>query len=181
MHQEERQPLLPGPSHAPAPYSSTSAHSSRQKAPPKIVTHALNPPPPATTADERHGTGKDATANRSWCRSIFKFFQGLGKFFLILALGTVILVIVLEYTLPSLEECVASFAMIHRDPWICVKCLRLLTTSFFLFQLCSLREDRKNLHFPRSLEDLEALRKILSVYMDMHYYRVVFGFLTIYV
>jgi len=42
------------------------------------------------------------------------------------------------------------------------------------------REDRKNFHFPRSLEDLEALRKILIVYMDKHYFRVVFGFLTVY-
>lgn len=42
------------------------------------------------------------------------------------------------------------------------------------------REHRKDLHFPHSLEDLEALRKILSVYMDKHYYRVLFGFLTIY-
>ncbi|KAF9346878.1 hypothetical protein BGX34_003553 [Mortierella sp. NVP85] len=48
------------------------------------------------------------------------------------------------------------------------------------FLLMLFREDRKNFHFPRSLEDLEALRKILIVYMDKHYFRVVFGFLTVY-
>ncbi|KAG0039582.1 Transmembrane protein 41B [Podila clonocystis] len=82
---------------------------------------------------------------RSWYRSLLKFFRGLGKFFLILALGTVVLVLVLQYTLPSVDE-----------------------------------EHRKDLHFPHSLEDLEALRKILSVYMDKHYYRVMVGFLTVY-
>ncbi|KAF9423950.1 hypothetical protein BGZ94_008119 [Podila epigama] len=82
---------------------------------------------------------------RSWYRSLIKFFRGLGKFFLIVALGTVVLVLVLQYTLPSVDE-----------------------------------EQRKNLHFPHSLEDLEALRKILSVYMDKHYYRVMVGFLTVY-
>ncbi|KAG0331306.1 Transmembrane protein 41B [Podila horticola] len=89
---------------------------------------------------------KGATSTwRSWYRSLLKFFRGLGKFFLILALGTVVLVLVLQYTLPSVDE-----------------------------------EHRKDLHFPHSLEDLEALRKILSVYMDKHYYRVMVGFLTVY-
>ncbi|KAF9169699.1 hypothetical protein BGX20_009943 [Mortierella sp. AD010] len=82
---------------------------------------------------------------KAWLHAIFKFFQGLGKFFLILALGTIVLVVVLQYTLPSVDE-----------------------------------EHRKDMHFPHSLEDLEALRKILIVYMDKHYYRVMFGFLTIY-
>ncbi|KAG0094624.1 Transmembrane protein 41B, partial [Podila epicladia] len=89
---------------------------------------------------------KGATSTwRSWYRTLLKFFRGLGKFFLILALGTVVLVLVLQYTLPSVDE-----------------------------------EHRKDLHFPHSLEDLEALRKILSVYMDKHYYRVMVGFLTVY-
>ncbi|KAF9578755.1 hypothetical protein BGW38_005294, partial [Lunasporangiospora selenospora] len=82
---------------------------------------------------------------RSWYRSILRLFKELGKFFLILALGTIFVGVVLQYTLPRVDE-----------------------------------EHRKDLHFPHSLEDLEALRKILVVYMDKHYYRVVFGFLTIY-
>lgn len=48
---------------------------------------------------------KGATSTwRSWYRSLLKFFRGLGKFFLILALGTVVLVLVLQYTLPSVDE-----------------------------------------------------------------------------
>ncbi|KAF9337755.1 hypothetical protein BG006_002789, partial [Podila minutissima] len=47
---------------------------------------------------------KGATSTwRSWCRSLLKFFRGLGKFFLILALGTIILVLVLQYTLPRVD------------------------------------------------------------------------------
>ncbi|KAF9138414.1 hypothetical protein BGX30_009198 [Mortierella sp. GBA39] len=99
----------------------------------------------STSEDEDPAAAKDQSTWRAWYRSIFKFFQGLGKFFLILGLGTVVLVLVLQYTLPSVDE-----------------------------------EHRKDMHFPHSLEDLEALRKILSVYMDKHYYRVLFGFLTIY-
>lgn len=110
--------------------------------PTKVVTHSPHVP----TADERRDPVKATVAKNRRCKAVFKFFQGLGKFFLILGLGTVILILVLQYTMPSFEE-----------------------------------EDRKNLHFPRSLEDLEALRKILVVYMDRHYYRVVFGFLTVYV
>ena len=47
---------------------------------------------------------KGASTWRSWYRSLFKFFRGLGKFFLILAVGTVVLVLVLQYTLPSVDE-----------------------------------------------------------------------------
>ncbi|KAG0046448.1 hypothetical protein BGZ83_008388 [Gryganskiella cystojenkinii] len=82
---------------------------------------------------------------RGWYRSLVQFFQGLGKFFLILALGTIFLIVVLNYTLPSVDE-----------------------------------EQRKDLHFPHSLEDLEALRKILADSVDKHYFRVLFGFLTVY-
>ncbi|KAF9547584.1 hypothetical protein EC957_008240 [Mortierella hygrophila] len=99
----------------------------------------------STSEDEDPTAAKDQSTWRAWYRSVFNFFQGLGKFFLILGLGTIVLVLVLQYTLPSVDE-----------------------------------EHRKDMHFPHSLEDLEALRKILSVYMDKHYYRVLFGFLTIY-
>ncbi|GJJ78225.1 hypothetical protein EMPS_10584 [Entomortierella parvispora] len=95
--------------------------------------------------DEDEVAVKPVVGWRGWYRSLLQLFQGLGKFFLILALGTLILFLVLKYTLPSVDE-----------------------------------EQRKDLHFPHSLEDLEALRKILSGYMDKHYYRVMFGFLTIY-
>ncbi|KAF9381790.1 Transmembrane protein 41B, partial [Podila verticillata] len=133
-----------------------------------ITSYGATPPPPPTavavvpssydvhdhdTTDEDDDdeiealdAAKGATSTwRSWYRSLLKFFRGLGKFFLILAVGTVVLVLVLQYTLPSVDE-----------------------------------EQRKDLHFPHSLEDLEALRKILSVYMDKHYYRVMVGFLTVY-
>ncbi|KAF9215051.1 hypothetical protein BGZ59_002415 [Podila verticillata] len=132
-----------------------------------ITSYGATPPPPTAVAvvpssydvhdhdttdedddDEIEAldAAKGATSTwRSWYRSLLKFFRGLGKFFLILAVGTVVLVLVLQYTLPSVDE-----------------------------------EQRKDLHFPHSLEDLEALRKILSVYMDKHYYRVMVGFLTVY-
>ncbi|KAF9915462.1 hypothetical protein BX616_006102, partial [Lobosporangium transversale] len=79
--------------------------------------------------DINKNISKDDNSSSGWkarFHTISKFFQGLGKFFLILAVGTIILVLVLQYTLPRVDE-----------------------------------EQRKDLHFPHSLEDLEALRKIL--------------------
>ncbi|KAF9098204.1 hypothetical protein BGX23_006808 [Mortierella sp. AD031] len=149
---EQRQPLLAG-SKQPPTVSSYNATTTTPTTPD-------TPPPPTTTthtsydgysSEDNHSSNDDSAAAkdqstwRAWYRSIWKFSQGLGKFFLILGLGTIVLVLVLQYTLPSVDE-----------------------------------EHRKDLHFPHSLEDLEALRKILSVYMDKHYYRVMFGFLTIY-
>ncbi|KAF9195148.1 hypothetical protein BGZ51_004575 [Haplosporangium sp. Z 767] len=166
LENEQRRPLLaPSPPPSPPPqqvqrptspsYNTTTPHSSS--------TTITNPTTTTSaTAYERGNIysddydddevdndndviNKGVSKWRGWYRSIFQFFQGLGKFFLILALGTIILYLVLQYTLPRVDD-----------------------------------EHRKDLHFPHSLEDLEALRKILIVYMDKHYYRVLFGFLTIY-
>jgi hypothetical protein len=49
-------------------------------------------------------TAKAAAGWRGWYRSLLHLFRGLGKFFLILALGTIVLVLVLKYTLPSVDE-----------------------------------------------------------------------------
>ncbi|KAF9935233.1 hypothetical protein FBU30_006318 [Linnemannia zychae] len=138
---EQRQPLLKHT--AQSSYKSTTPAIGSSGA---TNTHASDD---GYSSDDNREDDLDAAKEhskwRSWYRSIMKFFRGLGKFFLILGIGTVILVVVLQYTLPSVDE-----------------------------------EHRKDLHFPHSLEDLEALRKILSVYMDKHYYRVMFGFITIY-
>ncbi|KAG0213129.1 Transmembrane protein 41B [Mortierella sp. GBA30] len=146
--QEQRQPLLAG-QNKPTVYSASSS-------PQLSSTSTVNPAPDIEqgvavthyepdTDDDTDSPVKETSKWRAWYRSIFGLCRGLGKFFLILALGTIILFVVLQYTLPRVDE-----------------------------------EHRKDLHFPHSLEDLEALRKILIVYMDKHYYRVVVGFLTIY-
>ncbi|KAG0003252.1 hypothetical protein BGZ79_001291 [Entomortierella chlamydospora] len=137
---EQSRPLLTG-SPPPRAYETTPNNAS------VIASEAIGYHPEYETDsddDDEIGPPK-IPAWKAWLHTIFKFFQGLGKFFLILALGTIVLIVVLQYTLPSVDE-----------------------------------EHRKDIHFPHSLEDLEALRKILIVYMDKHYYRVMFGFLTIY-
>ncbi|KAF9129981.1 hypothetical protein BGW39_003586 [Mortierella sp. 14UC] len=150
---EQRQPLLTGskqPHHALPSYNATTSTAAPATA--RTTTddgyssednhiHSSS----SSSEEDDPAAAKHQSSWKAWYLSIFKFFRGLGKFFLILGLGTVVLVLVLQYTLPSVDE-----------------------------------EHRKDLHFPHSLEDLEALRKILSVYMDKHYYRVMFGFLTIY-
>ncbi|KAF9150104.1 Transmembrane protein 41B [Linnemannia schmuckeri] len=148
---EQRRPLLSGSNHNPHPISSYNATSAATRATGSTTYtqddgySSEDNRTSSTSEDDDPAAAKDQSTWRAWYRSILKFFQGLGKFFLILGLGTIVLVLVLQYTLPSVDE-----------------------------------EHRKDLHFPHSLEDLEALRKILSVYMDKHYYRVLFGFLTIY-
>ncbi|KAF9353338.1 hypothetical protein BGX26_008887 [Mortierella sp. AD094] len=138
---EQSRPLLTG-SPPPRAYNTTPSNTS------VIAAEAIGYHPDYDTDsddDDEIGPPKKIPVWKTWFHAIFNFFQGLGKFFLILALGTIILILVLQYTLPSVDE-----------------------------------EQRKDMHFPHSLEDLEALRKILIVYMDKHYYRVMFGFLTIY-
>ncbi|KAG0239137.1 hypothetical protein BGW41_007908 [Actinomortierella wolfii] len=119
-------------------------HSSRRAS--TTTTPAFTPPSSSEDEiDEESVDFKQIPRWRKWYSSFLRFFRGLGKFILILAIGTGILVLVLRYTLPSVDE-----------------------------------EHRKDLHFPHSLEDLEALRKILVVYMDKHYFRVMLGFVTVY-
>ncbi|KAK3808988.1 MAG: snare associated Golgi protein-domain-containing protein [Linnemannia gamsii] len=156
---EQRQPLLAGSKqqqhpHAVPSYNATSSTPAAVTTAPTTDdgyssedNHNHNNSNSSSSGedDDDPAAAKDQSTWKAWYRSILKFFRGLGKFFLILGLGTIVLVLVLQYTLPSVDE-----------------------------------EHRKDLHFPHSLEDLEALRKILSVYMDKHYYRVMFGFLTIY-
>ncbi|KAF8932924.1 snare associated Golgi protein-domain-containing protein [Dissophora ornata] len=151
LEHEQRQPLLSGPG-SPAPprsFSTTptlpSDYSATQT--PDFINDSSTYEDDDDDDDEyeHDHTAKNTPRWKAWYRNVLKFFQGLGQFFLILAIGTIILILVLEYTLPRVDE-----------------------------------EHRKDLHFPHSLEDLEALRKILVVYMDMHYYRVMFGFLTVY-
>lgn len=145
---EQRQPLLSASKQNPHPtpsYNTTSTSTGSTTLTQDDGYSSEDNRTSTTSEDEDPAAAKDHSTWKAWYRSIFKFFQGLGKFFLILGLGTIVLVLVLQYTLPSVDE-----------------------------------EHRKDLHFPHSLEDLEALRKILSVYMDKHYYRVLFGFLTIY-
>ncbi|KAF8962938.1 Transmembrane protein 41B [Entomortierella lignicola] len=140
---EQSRPLLSG-SPPPTIHNDTTTHSDSTVVAAEAIGY--HPEYETDTDDEDEiGPPKKIPAWKGWLHAIFKFFQGLGKFFLILALGTIILILVLQYTLPSVDE-----------------------------------EQRKDMHFPHSLEDLEALRKILIVYMDKHYYRVMFGFLTIY-
>ncbi|KAG0365837.1 snare associated Golgi protein-domain-containing protein [Gamsiella multidivaricata] len=147
--EEQRQPLLSGSqqqhasgSHSTAPtYASIAATGLTQES----RVDADNEVDSSSDDNNTEITTKGVSGWRAWYRTILKFFQGLGKFFLILAIGTIILILVLQYTLPRVDE-----------------------------------EQRKDLHFPHSLEDLEALRKILTVYMEKHYYRVMFGFLTVY-
>jgi len=54
--------------------------------------------------DEVAATAKPVAGWRGWYWSVLQLFQGLGKFFLILAVGTLILFLVLKYTLPSVDE-----------------------------------------------------------------------------
>lgn len=54
--------------------------------------------------DEVLASAKPVAGWRGWYQSLLQLFQGLGKFFLILALGTLILFLVLKYTLPSVDE-----------------------------------------------------------------------------
>ncbi|KAG0023776.1 Transmembrane protein 41B [Entomortierella chlamydospora] len=118
---EQSRPLLTG-SPPPRAYETTPNNAS------VIASEAIGYHPEYETDsddDDEIGPPK-IPAWKAWLHTIFKFFQGLGKFFLILALGTIVLIVVLQYTLPSVDE-----------------------------------EHRKDIHFPHSLEDLEALRKIL--------------------
>ncbi|KAG0308679.1 Transmembrane protein 41B [Dissophora globulifera] len=147
---EQRKPLLAGQESPLPPRSYNTTPTPDQPSAGAYIHY--NPTYPSDTEDEDEDeaeiqgiSSKKTSRWKAWYRTVLQFFQGLGKFFLILALGTIILVLVLKYTLPSVDE-----------------------------------EQRKDLHFPHSLEDLEALRKILIVYMDKHYYRVVIGFLTVY-
>ncbi|KAF9438729.1 Transmembrane protein 41B [Entomortierella beljakovae] len=120
---QQAQPLL-GTSPSPHGHSNITANNHTIVAEDVIGYH-----PEYDTDDEDDdeiAPPKDQPVWKSWFHSVMRFFQGLGKFFLILALGTAVLLLVLKYTLPSVDE-----------------------------------EQRKDLHFPHSLEDLEALRKIL--------------------
>jgi hypothetical protein len=110
---EQRRPLLSGSKQSPQPsYNATNA--------PTGVTTTTTTTPPHNTQDDGYSSednhtsitnesedpaaAKDQSTWKAWYRSIFKFFQGLGKFFLILGVGTVVLVLVLQYTLPRVDE-----------------------------------------------------------------------------
>ncbi|KAF9112294.1 Transmembrane protein 41B [Mortierella sp. AM989] len=97
---EQGRPLLTG-SPPPRAYSTTLNNSST------IAPNAIGYRPnyeADSDDDDEIGPPKKLPVWKAWLYAIFKFFQGLGKFFLILALGTIILVIVLQYTLPSVDE-----------------------------------------------------------------------------
>ena len=109
---DQRQPLLAAQRHATTDYSATN---SPQASSPNTASPALDLEHGARThyepdidSDDNEDPVKETSKWRAWYRSIFKFFQGLGKFFLILAVGTIILVVVLQYTLPRVDEYVPA-------------------------------------------------------------------------
>ncbi|KAF9208564.1 hypothetical protein BGZ49_008431 [Haplosporangium sp. Z 27] len=99
---EQSRPLLPG-SPPPTIHNDTTTHNDSTVVAAEAIGY--HPEYETDTDDEDEiGPPKKIPAWKGWLHAIFKFFQGLGKFFLILALGTIILILVLQYTLPSVDD-----------------------------------------------------------------------------